>query len=339
MRLRFTGLLLFTLLFLVSLSAVSAHSPLSPQQNESLETAYLITDPMKSWAIYGELHEGGKAQYYRLDLEQGKTLQASLFIPTFKQGSFTPRLVVMGPGIASRDKVPTFVETPGEVGVRLLELQPINRATYEPFTPSSFYELAGISLDAPATGTYYLVVFEPYRGGRYGLAVGYEERFGLEEWILIPIFAIGIHEWEGQSIAFILVPMELTLIIGFGVILWKRHAAAQTLFGLMGVLASLLYLGSGFMMLVQMSLALAATSIDRSAFLTLVLALLPILFGLAILRISSSPETVTKGRRALLAILGVLGLFTWSGLLVGPLLSLVASLVPIRKPATPSPKP
>jgi hypothetical protein len=82
--------------------------------------------------------------------------------------------------------------------------------------PHQASTIAEISLEAPATGTYYLVIFEPHRGGPYGLDVGYEERFGLEEWILIPIFAIGIHEWEGQSIAFILVPMELTLIVGFG---------------------------------------------------------------------------------------------------------------------------
>ena len=30
-----------------------------------------ISDPIKSWAIYGELHEGREAHYYRFEIRNG----------------------------------------------------------------------------------------------------------------------------------------------------------------------------------------------------------------------------------------------------------------------------
>ena len=332
MKLRAT-LVFFCLLTLTLLvHGVLAHTPLEPPfDNESLATAYGVPDPTKSWAIYAELHEGGEAQYYRLDMEQGQRLRLMLFIPVSEKESFKPNLVVMGPGITSQDAPPEFVEVATGVGVTVLEGQLPAEPAYEPFTPSAYYYLADLDSDVSVAGTYHVAVYEAYHGGRYGLAVGYREEFGLDEWLMIPIDVIGVHQWEGQSIGFILAPMLATLIVGFVLSVWRRRAILQEIFTVTGVSAGLLYLGSGAMMFTQMILALAATGLDFSAVLTIVFTLLPILLGVAILRLTiKDPKSVTRRVRAFIAILGLLGLFAWAGLLIGPTLALLTSILPTK---------
>jgi len=264
-------------------------------------------------------------------MEQGERLRLMLFIPISEKERFKPNLVVMGPGITSQDAPPEFVEIAGGVGVTVLEGQLSAEPAYEPFTPSAYYYLADLDLDVSVAGTYHVAVYEAYQGGRYGLAIGYREEFGLDEWLMIPIDVIGVHEWEGQSIGLILAPMLAALSIGFALSIWRRRAILREIFNVTGVSAGLLYLGSGAMMFTQMILALAATGPDFSAVLTVVFTLLPILLGVAILRLTiKDPKSVTKRVRAFIAILGLLGLFTWAGLLVGPALALLTSVLPAK---------
>jgi hypothetical protein len=254
-----------------------------------------------------------------------------LFIPISEKERFKPNLVVMGPGITSQDAPPEFVEVAGGVGVAVLEGQLSAEPAYEPFTPSVYYYLADLDLDLSVGGTYHVAVYEAYQGGRYGLAVGYREEFGLDEWLMIPIDVIGVHEWEGQSIGFVLAPMLATLFIAFGLLIWRRPAIFRRIFNVTGVSAGLLYMGSGAMMFTQMIWALAATGPDFSAVLTIVFTLLPILLGVAILRLTiKDSKNVTKRVRAFIAILGLLGLFTWAGLLIGPALALLTSILPAK---------
>ncbi|MFB0514533.1 MAG: hypothetical protein ACETVQ_03045 [Candidatus Bathyarchaeia archaeon] len=313
-----------------SVRNVFAHAPDKPTDNESLATAYTISDPAKSWAIYAELHEGGEAQYYKFDLSQNERLLVQLFVPTSEESSFLPNLAVMGPGIASQDALPEYVETVEGDGIILLEGQRSSSPTYEPFTPSSFYELASLDQEASAGGTYHVAVFEPSQGGHYGLAIGYREQYELDEFIRIPIDVIGTHQWEGQSLLFILAPLIVTLVIGFAILVLKRPITLRTLFGGIGVFAGLLYLGSGFMTLTQMILALTTAAADLSAVLTAVFIIIPILLAIAIFRLTINRKQITYRSRVFVAIIGVLGLFAWAGLIVGPFLALLTSLLPIK---------
>ncbi len=315
---------------MLSVRNVFAHAPDKPTDNESLATAYTISDPAKSWAIYAELHEGGEAQYYKFDLSQNERLLVQLFVPTSEESSFLPNLAVMGPWIASQDALPEYVETVEGDGIILLEGQRSSSPTYEPFTPSSFYELASLDQEASAGGTYHVAVYEPSQGGNYGLAIGYREQYELDEFIRIPIDVIGIHQWEGQSLLFILAPLIVTPVIGFAILVLKRPITLRTLFGGIGVFAGLLYLGSGFMTLTQMILALTTAAADLSAVLTAVLIIIPILLAIAIFRLTINRKQITYRSRVFVAIIGVLGLFAWAGLIIGPALALLTSLLPIK---------
>ncbi len=330
MKLKKFHLFLLLVLLLFSVYDVLAHAPdRPPSDNESLETAYRISDPTKSWAIYAELHEGGEAQYYKFDLSENERLLVMLFVPTYEASSFMPNLVIMGPGIASQDALPDYVETVDGVGIMVLEADRPPRPAYEPFTPSSYYYLASLDQAVSAGGTYHVAVYESSQGGRYGVVVGYREEFGIDEFVMIPIDVIGIHQWEGQSLLFIFAPLLVTLAVGLGFMILKSPGMLQRLFGWMAVLAGLLYIGSGFMILSQTVLALSTATSDLAVVLTVIFIVAPILLGVAIFRLVG--REVTQRVRVLMAILGVLGFVAWAGLLIGPVLVLIASLVPSKR--------
>lgn len=184
--------LIITLSFL--LPSVGAHSPLGTGDNESLATATLVPEPTKSWAIYGELHEGGEAQYFRFDITEGQRTHVSLLISTSPEDrGFTPSLVLMGPGLGVKDPVPGYMEVPEGADIMMVEGKQPAQAMYEPFSPSSLYPMADIGLAAPASGTYYVAVYESNRGGHYTVAIGDRESYTISEFVLIPLSLISIY--------------------------------------------------------------------------------------------------------------------------------------------------
>ena len=76
--------ILFLLSFSLIVSQVWAHTPLSPSDEiHSLDTAFEVPNPTKSWALYRELHQEGEADYYKLNLKAGERI--SLFIKEIKK--------------------------------------------------------------------------------------------------------------------------------------------------------------------------------------------------------------------------------------------------------------
>ncbi len=320
--------------FLFFVSTAFAHSPFGAGDNESLETASVIPDPTKSWAIYAELHEGGEAQYYRFDALNGQRIHVMLFKSVRPEdGSFLPSFVLMGPEIQNHGSIPSFVEIPDGVGRAVADGMQSSYSTFEPFSPSVFYELAELDLVAPADGTYYVAVYESSRGGHYGLAVGDREDYTLTEFILIPINLISVYQWEGQSLALIFAPMTATAAIGFLLMVWRWRTrfSNKGFFGWMGVFAGLLFFGSGASVLFQLALKLTQTAASFEVVVTIVFALLPIILGAVALRLClGAEEKVDLRKRIYLAIVGIVALFAWAGLLIGPALALIASFLPSR---------
>ncbi len=323
---------------ILSVSCASAHAPLETGDNESLETATLIPDPTKSWAIYAELHEGGEAQYYRFTIMADKSIHVMLFKSMRPEESeFLPGFILMGPNLSDQGTLPDYVEKPAGTNASVVEgIQP-KHGTYEPFSPGTFYSLGELQIDAPSSGTYYIAVYEPDEGGHYGLAVGDLETYGIDEWILIPFSLLGVYQWEGQSLAGILAPMLVTVAVGAAIVGWRR--ARQGTLGKVaiwpGVLAGLLFIGSGVLILYQMIYSIMLTEFSSEIVITLVFALIPVALGLAT-TILSLKETETRHvkKRISLIILGVAALFMWAGLLVGPALAIVAGIIPYPRRRT-----
>ena len=319
---------LLFILFIFSTPYVNAHTPLMPEgENNSIESAIEILNPTKSWTLYRELHEAEEVEYYKLHLKTGDKLKFSIFTPRIADPNFLPSAVVMWPGSDMNEDLPDFIEIPTGYGTKLVKGMRIAYPEYEPVTPTSYYFVANYVENILKEGDYYFAVFEPTSGGKYGLAIGYIEVFTAFEWLKIPFDLVGIHIWEGQSLFTILAPLLLTLIIGFTLLKWRKQP--MRLVTSVGLMAGLLYVGSGLITLFQMVIALNGATMIESYPLTLLFVLVPILLGILLTRkvVRYNRGWSTQDRASIL-IIGVLGLFFWAGLIIGPMIAMIIALSP-----------
>lgn len=311
---------------LLAATPALAHVPLFPENGSSPDSAFVIEDPTRSWVIYDTLPRGPAAVYYRFRMEEGERIYATLQVP--HAGGFVPGMVLAGPGIQSRGTVLPDVRVPGGTGALVVPGRLPERPEYEPFTPTKFYELARIDTTAPATGDYTLAVYTSGQGGNYALALGFVESYTVGEWVLVPIDVVGIHRHEGQPLLLIFAPMIAVLAVGAGLLFRRRRSLSP--FTLAGTAAGLLLIGSGGMILMQTAVAAVGTDPGSAILLTLVFALAPILLGAWALVVAFR-ERIGAGERIAMTVLGLLGLVTWAGLVIGPLFAFIAAVMPARR--------
>jgi len=332
---------LLTILVLVPATAALAHSPVFPEENHSPSTAYEISNPDKSWAIYTSLEHEGAADYYRLTRARGEKIQVSLIVPESPSHSgFLPSFALLGPGFIPDEHIVEHIEVPSGYSALVVNSEDPGHAVYEPFTPSWFYEVGSLTLTAPEDGTYYIAVFNSahhdanshvHQEANYAIIVGYLEAFTPLELILIPYSVQEIYSWEGQNQFIIFLPMILVLIIGGTVLYWRSHRGmfprglSKWLAGIGGIA----FLGSAVGTIYQMSLALNASGLTGEAVITLIVAAISIVLGVITLRYAlRSKPALTVPRRVGLLITGVIAMFLWSGFYLGPALVMLAALMP-----------
>ncbi len=214
------------ILTLVLAPAASAHVPIGAGGNESLASARPISDPLKSWAIYGDLLGGGQSQYYTFQIAQGQAIHLSLLTTTDPaDAAFAPQAVLLGPGLPSQGQLPGGVQAPAGAGWVVINSARPAQATYEAFGPGSYVQLAELTLQAPAAGAYYVAVQAAERGGHYGLALGDNESFTPAEWLANPFSMLMVFAWERQNVALALLPAVAVMLVGLGLL--ARRASAQ----------------------------------------------------------------------------------------------------------------
>jgi hypothetical protein len=334
-----TAALLMLIVILLSLSlapSVLGHAPLGTGDNEKISTATVIPDPTKSWALYSALNSDGDPQYYTFNVTPGQRIHVMLLKSmSSTEKMFLPMFVILGPQIQKQGTPIEKVTIPPEDSWQVISSQH-PAATYEPFSPSSFYALSETAFNAPASGQYYVVVYENSTsptGGHYGLAIGDRESYTLDEWVLLPLNLLSIYQWEGQSLVGIIAPMIAIVIIGMILVAWRLRIKCQigNPFSWVGALAGLVLIGSGADTLLQMIIALFATKVAAEALVTLIFAILPIALGLLALRLSllNQGKIGIRGR-AYLVIIGVASLFLWAGIFIGPILAVTTAIMPTK---------
>ncbi|MEM4657021.1 MAG: hypothetical protein QXX77_01200 [Candidatus Methanosuratincola sp.] len=323
--------LLFPLILLITITIppASAHSPIIAGGNESPDRAIVIYDPAKSWAVFSHLPEGATAQFYKLEINEGDRLYFTLQIsPESRKSGFSPIVAIIGPGLPDRLESLPF-EVPEGSGLLLIKGTPADSASYEGFTPTVFYRVVSYSSPAPATGAYYLAVFDE-NPGSYSLAIGYREEFTPYEWAMIPINQILIYLWSGQSPIAVLAPMGLVVLVGVLLLLRRGHfAETRHPSKVLVSVASLLYIGTGATILNQIVYASRWVELGPEVGITVAFAVLPVILGIAAIRKARNWSQSAKDRLTVFAF-GVLGILLWAGALVGPSMMMIASILPGR---------
>jgi hypothetical protein len=310
--------------------AASAHTPLAPGENQNLSGATVIPDPLKSWVVYGHLHGPGEAAYFQMEMAQGDRLVLALNVN--QAGAPIPDLIVIGPGISSSGTVPPSVEAPPGTGSLVIPGTTPDRAMYEAFSPSVIYEVASYSANIEVPGTYYAVVYNTGHELDYGQVIGYREEFTAAEWLVIPFSQIGIYLWEGQSLWFVAAPYIIVVLVGMVLVFWqqKRAGDTRTIQAWVASLAGLLYIATGVSTLNQMFWVFSFTGYSPESSITLLFAAIPILLGFWALWIGRPKTPVSMRERISLAIIGGLGFVAWAGLIIGPVLALIAAFLPVH---------
>jgi hypothetical protein len=315
-------------LFLVVLFPAAAHAPLGAGENGDREHATLIPDPLKSYVVYGHLHEAGETAWFRMEMARGDRL--ILAVNVNRADAPVPDLVVMGPGIEGSGAVPPSIVVPAGGGALVIKGTPPGKGEYEPFSPSVIYETASYTTILMEPGTYYAVVLATEGETDYGFVVGYKEQFTAAEWLLIPFSLIGIYLWEGQPAWAVAAPYILVILAGIGLLLWREKDTGEKrgIREWVATFAGLLYLGTGASTLYQMFWVLSRTGFTPACIVTIILAIIPVLLGTWILFLGRPGLPDTRRRRISLAVAGGLGFVAWAGLLVGPALALLAAVLP-----------
>lgn len=304
-----------------------AHVPAFAGDNATPETAHEVPDAAKSWSIYDRL-DGDRVAYYEFELSAGDRLVASTFTPT--GGPFTPTLVVLGPGVNGSGDVPDRVDVPEGMGARVIPGEKPASPGYEPFTPATIYRTAAVDRRVEEGGRYLLAVYEPdRRSGAVGVAVGYQERFTPVEYATVPFDLARVYLWEGTNPLVAFGPLLAVLVGGLALVGDRRESWDRPRLRYALVVSGLSMLGTAATVAVKMAIALAATGWTPAALLTVAFVLGPAIFGGGLLRLVLSERFELNRRfRLLLVVVGLGGLATWAGLVVGPLIAVLAALAP-----------
>jgi hypothetical protein len=138
-------------------------------------------------------------------------------------------MIVMGPrGAPAPATVPQSVEISAGYGAEIIRDHPLLRADYEPFSPEAVYEAVNYSQGVTTAGTWHVAIVIPSDEMQYSLAIGYREEFIPTEWMLVPVNVIETHLQEGQFIREVLAPFLAVVMIGFILIKWRLQRQSKT---------------------------------------------------------------------------------------------------------------
>jgi hypothetical protein len=324
-------------------NSASAHMAIFPEGNTNLENAYQVSDPTVSWALYSSLGQGlmmnyTAANYYKMDLKSGDSMQLTLICPVADYNNgFRAEMVLMGPGLNNSGTPPPNVQPFPGYGCQVIYYVHPDKVSFEGFTPSAFYILCESDWTVTIGGTYYLAVANPNQNGvvgNYGLVVGYKEEYTPGAYLTVPIAQFQVYQWEGQNIWIIALPWFAVVVMGFIflIIINKDRFAKISIMSLAIYLGGVWILGSAASMVAQFIWTINLAGLVPEGLITSIIILAQVLLGMAAIwqsfRVYTTPS---NGRRAGIFIIGLLSLLAWAGFIVGPVLVMIGALLPWKK--------
>lgn len=191
----FLIILIVLILIIKFKSTALAHIPLDTSGSNSREDPIFVEDHQISWAAYNQLEEVGDIDYYTFKVEQGEEIYFSMVIPEIERyQNFKPNVALIGPGLENNyagydiNYINSFLKINPDENIIIVSDDTDNpEIFFEPFTQTSYWRRQKFSTAAPAAGTYYLAVFSAEEDqGKYTLAIGRKEVWGLKDLIRMP---------------------------------------------------------------------------------------------------------------------------------------------------------
>jgi hypothetical protein len=324
--------LLIAFMMLAMATPAEAHSPLFPQENHSIDSAMVIEEPAKSFAIYHEL-ESEEAAYYQFQMTAGDRIFVQVLVPVSPEEGFVPSLALLIPGAGINDELPSFVEVP--VGYHSIASpgDPTAEGELEPFTPGPVFILAEIDVEAPVDGTYYAVVYSNYQGGNYAFVIGYLEGFTAGEILSLPLNLLTIYQWEGQQLWQSL--LSYILVFTFGLLLayygYRKMDKPDTWVKWLAAISALAFFGSTVSVIAQLAFSFTRVPISFQVWLSLGFAVAYLVMGLVLARFAYKRKQLSLGLRVAFILIGAIGLIMWGGFYIGPIMAFVVGLAPPYK--------
>jgi hypothetical protein len=342
------------LLFFLLVGFAWAHVPRFTHGGIEPADAPAVQPPSKSWVFYGDVRGAGSVRYYRLDLEAGERLYVQSIVP--REGRY-PGLAVMGPELPSEGRLPGFLIVPPDAGAIVrpgtgdgnggasaaaagddAATRGPGEAEYEPFTPGAYWHPAMVDISVPVSGSYYVAVYSEGISVPFGIAIGYEERYSVGEWVALPADLLTVYAWDGGWwTAF--APGIVTLLLGALLVAWRAVARwgstgrTPAPSGWSALAAGLFCLATSATVLVQMLRAASRSGADPAMGVTAFFIVLPAVIGGLLLWLgwrATDPPGVFS--RVGMFVLGLAALGLLAGYFAGPALAVLAAILPPYRP-------
>jgi hypothetical protein len=348
-----------------------------------------IPDISVSYAIYGSMKGWEHWDWYSFEGQTGQRFYFQLGVPALDSlARFAPDLLLLGPSLpvpsnsSTDDTAPTpeylanySIVLPSGYGAlkwsydgavnTTLPYGTPNEDEFEPFGQVVYWTRQTADITLPGTGTYYIgvggqrfsilwyeraVYFGQDR--KYLLAPGYEEDFGVLDFVTMPLDWLRIrmfwtYDYYGITALILAAPMAAVVLVGFLYVfafpprrqkLLEGMSAGVRASAYIGVCGALLLIGST---LYQLTLLLGSGYFNPSSIDSLVFALQfsGLIVGVLSVRQVLRMLSVKEWKRLVVpTVFTVIALLVGAGLIVGPLvfLSACVAIVVLNSRAIPA---
>jgi hypothetical protein len=215
-----------SLLIAASVGAILAHRPLFARPGAATADRPLrIPDHLISWVVYARLNQPGQVDHYTFAAKAGDPVFIQMIVPRLKRlAGFHPTFALIGPGLPPAGALigpggAVYRLSPGQ-GAMLFPYQGKSVDFFEPFTQTRYRLLQKAELKAPAAGDYRVAVRAPdAQIGRYALAVGTREHWGIADVFRFPVIWLKARFWYQPWSAWLSIVIVAISIVGLGWVL------------------------------------------------------------------------------------------------------------------------
>jgi hypothetical protein len=218
--------------------------------------AKVVPDSAVAWSYYADLAPG-KVDIYQIYATGGQVANPTLLVPMLDNlKEFTPTLAFVGPGLGLGSTIPItntnvpsvpvagqplphISPNPNDLPLPLPGGMPKNTGVFivdyagdinsrptqpDPFTQLAYWKGEQVPANYPQDGVYYVLVWDRLgRGGKYMLALGGADEFGLADTIKFPYTWAKAHIWSGDALSPLIAGLVVLLIIVGLVLLAARR--------------------------------------------------------------------------------------------------------------------